>query len=53
MMSYAAMIKAIWGEYAQESTIKKLQVNMANIRRKLGAPSYIENATGVGYRLNQ
>ena len=36
MMTYAAIIKAIWGDYAQEGSIKKLQVNMANIRRKIG-----------------
>lgn len=57
MMTYAAIIKAIWGEYAQESSIKKLQVNMANIRRKLGdkpgEQNYIANALGVGYRLNE
>ena len=57
MMTYAAMIKAIWGGYAQEGSIKKLQVNMANIRRKLGdkpgEQNYIANELGVGYRLNQ
>lgn len=56
MMTYAAIIKAIWGEYAQEGSIKKLQVNMANIRRKLGdkpgEQNYIANELGVGYRLN-
>lgn len=57
MMTYAAIIKAIWGEYAQEGSIKKLQVNMANIRRKLGdkpgEQNYIVNELGVGYRLNE
>ena len=57
MMTYAAIIKAIWGEYAQEGSIKKLQVNMANIRRKLGdkpgQQNYIANELGVGYRLNE
>lgn len=57
MMTYAAMIKEIWGGYAQEGSIKKLQVNMANIRRKIGdkpgAQNYIANELGVGYRLNQ
>lgn len=57
MMTYAAIIKAIWGEYAQEGSIKKLQVNMANIRRKLGdkpgEQNYIANELGVGYRLNE
>ena len=57
MMTYAAIIKAIWGEAAQESSIKKLQVNMANIRKKLGdkpgEANYIANELGVGYRLNE
>ena len=57
MMTYAAIIKAIWGDYAQEGSIKKLQVNMANIRRKLGdkpgEQNYIVNELGVGYRLNE
>ena len=57
MMTYAAMIKAIWGGYAQEGSIKKLQVNMANIRKKLGdkpgEANYIANELGVGYRLNE
>ena len=57
MITYAAIIKAIWGEYAQDNNIKKLQVNMANIRRKLGdkpgETNYILNELGVGYRLNE
>lgn len=59
MMTYAAIIKAIWGDYAQEGSIKKLQVNMANIRRKIGDrpgegdQNYITNELGVGYRLNE
>ena len=57
MMTYAAIIKAIWGGYAQEGSIKKLQVNMANIRKKLGdrpgQANYIANELGVGYRLNE
>ena len=56
MMTYASIIKAIWGGKAQEGSIKKLQVNMANIRRKLGArpgeTNYIINELGVGYRMN-
>lgn len=56
MMTYAAIIKAIWGGYAQEGSIKKLQVNMANIRKKFGdkpgEQNYIANELGVGYRLN-
>lgn len=55
MMTYSAIIKAIWG-YPNEGSIKKLQVNMANIRRKFGIKpgeeSYIINELGVGYRMN-
>ena len=55
MMTYAAIIKAIWGQ-SDEGSIKKLQVNMANIRKKFGAKpgeeNYIINELGVGYRLN-
>ena len=59
MVTYAAIIKAIWGDYAQEGSIKKLQVNMANIRRKIGdrpgegEHNYITNELGVGYRLSE
>ena len=57
MMTYAAIIKAIWGDCAQEGSIKKLQVNMANIRKKIGdrpgEQNYIINELGVGYRLNE
>jgi two-component system sensor histidine kinase KdpD len=55
----ATIINAIWGGYAQEGSIKKLQVNMANIRRKIGDKpgegdqNYITNELGVGYRLNE
>ena len=56
MMTYASIIKAIWGGYAHDGSIKKLQVNMANIRRKFGSlpgePNYIINELGVGYRMN-
>lgn len=55
MMTYAAIIKAIWG-YQHEGSTKKLQVNMANIRKKFGAKpgeaNYIINELGVGYRMN-
>jgi len=56
MMTYSAIIKAIWGESARGCSIKKLQVNMANIRKKFGAKpgelGYIINELGVGYRMN-
>jgi two-component system KDP operon response regulator KdpE len=55
VLTYSAIIKAIWG-YPDEGSIKKLQVNMANIRKKFGAKpgktSYISNELGVGYRMN-
>ena len=55
VMTYSAIIKAIWGVHT-DGSIKKLQVNMANIRRKLGMTpgqnSYIVNELGVGYRMN-
>ena len=55
MMTYATIIKAIWREFPDESSIKKLQVNMANIRKKLGVrpgeSSYIYNELGIGYRM--
>lgn len=56
ILTYSAIIKAIWG-YPDEGSIKKLQVNMANIRKKLGArpgeDSYIINELGVGYRMRE
>ena len=55
MMTYASIIKAIWGSSVQEGSVKKLQVNMANIRKKLGSrpgdSRYIINELGVGYRM--
>ncbi len=54
VMTYAAIIKAIWG-YVDINSTKKLQVNMANIRKKFGAKpgekNYIVNELGVGYRM--
>lgn len=55
LLTYFAIVKAIWGS-KDEGSIKKLQVNMANIRKKLGIKpgeeSYIINELGVGYRIN-
>ena len=55
MMTYSAIIKGIWG-YSGEGSIKKLQVNMPNIRKKFGVKPgeswYITNELGVGYRMN-
>ena len=54
VMTYSAIIGAIWGAM-DDGSIKKLQVNMANIRKKLGCKPgenrYIINELGVGYRM--
>ena len=54
MMTYTAIINAIWGT-VDDGSVKKLQVNMANIRKKLGCKPgenrYIINELGVGYRM--
>ena len=54
VMTYSAMIQAIWGT-VDDGSVKKLQVNMANIRKKLGCKPgesrYIINELGVGYRM--
>lgn len=54
IMTYSAIIREVWGEDELGST-KKLQVNMANIRKKLGSepgkPQIIENLIGIGYRM--
>ena len=54
VMTYSSIIRAIWGNIDDGST-KKLQVNMANIRKKLGCSPgenrYIINELGVGYRM--
>ena len=55
MMTYASIIKEVWREFPADGNIKRLQVNMANIRKKLklhpGDNKYIINELGVGYRL--
>jgi two-component system KDP operon response regulator KdpE len=54
VMTYSAIIRAVWGS-TDEGSIKKLQVNLANIRKKLGERPgdrrYISNELGVGYRM--
>ena len=54
VMTYSAIIVSIWGAM-DEGSVKKLQVNMANIRKKLGCKPgenrYIINELGVGYRM--
>ncbi len=55
MMTYSSIIKGVWGQ-SDEGSIKKLQVNMANIRKKfgirIGEEWFISNELGVGYRFN-
>lgn len=55
VLTYTEIIKKIWG-YADDGSVKKLQANMANIRKKLGEKpgenQYIINELGVGYRMN-
>ena len=54
VMTYSAIIRAVWGS-TDEGSIKKLQVNLANIRKKFGERpgdrKYIINELGVGYRM--
>lgn len=54
MITYNTIIQEIWGA-ADTGSIKRLQVNMANIRKKLGSKpgklKYIYNELGVGYRM--
>ena len=54
VMTYASIIGAIWGGM-DSGSVKKLQVNMANIRKKLGCTpgenEYFINELGVGYRM--
>lgn len=56
VMTYASIIRDIWG-YNDLNSTKKLQVNMANIRKKLGDKpgknNYIVNELGVGYRMRE
>lgn len=55
VLTYASIIRKIWGP-TDDGGIKKLQVNMANIRKKLGSVpgdnKYIINELGVGYRIS-
>ena len=54
VMTYSAIIRTVWGSM-DDGSVKKLQVNMANIRKKLGCRPgdnrYITNELGVGYRM--
>ena len=54
VMTYSTIIRSIWG-VMDNGSVKKLQVNMANIRKKLGCTPgenrYVVNELGVGYRM--
>ena len=54
VLTYSAIIRSIWGGM-DDGSVKKLQVNMANIRKKLGCRPgenrYVVNELGVGYRM--
>ncbi len=54
VMTYSVIIRSVWGAM-DDGSVKKLQVNMANIRKKLGCNPgenrYIINELGVGYRM--
>lgn len=56
VVTYSSIIREIWG-YNDLGSTKKLQVNMANIRKKFGAKpgkkNYIANELGVGYRMSE
>lgn len=55
VLTYSEINKKIWG-YSDSGSVKKLQVNMANIRKKFGEQPgeyrYILNELGVGYRMS-
>lgn len=55
VLTYGEIIQAVWGADDVGST-KKLQVNMANIRKKMGVKpgtnKYIQNELSIGYRMN-
>ena len=56
VLTYAAIMKEICGD-EDSCGVKKLQVNMANLRKKLGSKPgdnrYIINEIGVGYRMSE
>jgi len=55
VLTYTEIIQAVWGA-DDIGSVKKLQVNMANIRKKMGvkpgANKYIQNELSIGYRMN-
>ncbi len=55
VLSYAVISRSVWGMY-DAGSVKKLQVNISNIRKKLDlipdGDDYILNVPGVGYRIS-
>lgn len=56
VLTYTYIIREIWGAM-DTGGVKRLQVNMANLRKKLGVKpgenKYIVNELGVGYRMSE
>lgn len=56
VLTYTTIIRQIWGSM-DDGSVKKLQVNMANIRKKLGVKPgesrFVLNELGVGYRMQE
>ena len=56
VLTYNAMLRRIWGPYAEENN-QILRVNMANIRRKIeknpAQPQYLFTEVGVVYRMRE
>ena len=54
VLTYTEIIQAVWGS-DDIGSVKKLQVNMANIRKKMGVKpginKYIQNELSIGYRM--
>lgn len=57
VVPYSDLIKGVWNEYSSYSSIKKLQVNIANVKKKIdtasGGVKYIFNEAGIGYRIDK
>ena len=55
VLTYTEIIKEVW-RWNDSGSVKKLQVNMANIRKKMGIKpgqnQHISNELGVGYKMN-
>ncbi|GAA3079386.1 response regulator transcription factor [Streptosporangium carneum] len=49
LVSSAELRRSVWDEYAEAGT-GVLRVTITSLRKKLGAPSVIENVPGRGYR---